>query len=74
MGEEGIKNRDFTFYFFFNLPNNNVSGSVNQSIIKKGLTDINKNTACGVNQVHLSCSVIRTRCRTYLGKMLLIEL
>ena len=35
LGEEGIKNRDFQFYFFFNLPNNNVGGSVNQSIIKK---------------------------------------
>ena len=29
------KNRDFPFYFYFNLPNNNVGGSVNQSIIKK---------------------------------------
>ena len=31
----GKKNRDFQFYFYFNLPNNNVGGSVNQSIIKK---------------------------------------
>ena len=31
----GKKNRDFQFYFFFNLPNNNVGGSVNQSILKK---------------------------------------
>ena len=30
---------DFQFYFFFNLPNNNVGGSVNQSIIKKGLSE-----------------------------------
>ena len=35
LGEEGIKNRDFQFYFFFSLPSNNVGGSVNQSIIKK---------------------------------------
>ena len=33
----GKKNTDFQFYFYFNLPNNNVGGSVNQSIIKKGL-------------------------------------
>ena len=39
VGEEGIKIRDFQFYFYFSLPNNNVGGSVNQSIIKKGLND-----------------------------------
>ena len=32
----GNKNKDFQFYFF-NLPNNKVGGSVKQSIIKKGL-------------------------------------
>ena len=35
LGQEGIKNRDFPFYFYFSLQNNNVGGSVNQSIIKK---------------------------------------
>ena len=34
----GNKIKGFPILFFFNLPNNNVGGSVNQSIIKKGLS------------------------------------
>ena len=34
---KGIKNKDFQFYFFFDLANNNVGRSVNQSITKKSL-------------------------------------
>ena len=33
----GNKKQGFSILFFFNLPNNDVGGSVNQSIIKKGL-------------------------------------
>ena len=33
----GNKIYRFSILFYFNLPNNNVGGSVNQSIIKKGL-------------------------------------
>ena len=36
----GNKNQGFSILFFFILPNNNIGGSVNQSIIKKGLTSI----------------------------------
>ena len=38
--KEAIKSKDFQFYFFSNLANNNVGKSVNQSIIKNVLISV----------------------------------